>query len=71
MLNSKETDKDEEIEKELPNKRVIVTTHARLVTLTEDIIKNCQVIVDEDILSTFFKNIRLVSLSALENALEI
>lgn len=59
------------VEKELPNKRVIVTTHARLVTLTEDIIKNCQVIVDEDILSTFFKNIRLVSLSALENALEI
>lgn len=41
--------------------RVLVTTHARLLTLSPDIIKQYTVIVDEDILSTIFKNIRTVS----------
>lgn len=59
------------MEGQLRDKRVIVTTHARLITFTEDIIKDYQVIIDEDILSTFFKNIREVSLSSLNKALEI
>lgn len=59
------------VEKELPGKRVLVTTHARLVTFTEDIIADRQIIIDEDILSTFFKNIREVSVSTIQKALDI
>lgn len=59
------------MEKELPEKRVVVTTHARLVTLSRCVLKEYQVIVDEDILSTFFKNVKEVSVQAIERALNI
>lgn len=51
-------------------KQHLVTTHARLSTLPEEVIKNFIIIVDEDILATFFKNIRTVSVQAVETAVE-
>lgn len=55
-------------DKELSKSRVVVTTHARLVTLSEDMISRYTVIIDEDILSTFFKNFRTTSLSDIKKA---
>ena len=45
---------------------VIVTTHAKLLTMSDDRIKDYEVIIDEDIISTIFKNIRSVSLEAIK-----
>lgn len=50
--------------------RVLVTTHARLLTLSLDIIKKYTVIVDEDILSTIFKNIRTVSRQTVQKVFD-
>ncbi|MDO4329074.1 MAG: hypothetical protein Q4C66_07045 [Lachnospiraceae bacterium] len=55
-------------DKKLYNSRVVVTTHARLVTLSEEVIRRYTVIIDEDILSTFFKNCRTVPLSDIKKA---
>lgn len=49
--------------------RVIVTTHAKLITLSEDILKGYVVVIDEDILPTFFKNIQTVPLADVKKAL--
>lgn len=56
---------------ELQKKRVVVTTHARLATLSDDMVKGCEVIIDEDILATFFKNIRAVSIPEVAKALKM
>lgn len=45
--------------------RVLVMTHARLLTLSSDIIRQYTVIVDEDILSTIFKNTRTVPIDTI------
>ncbi len=45
---------------------VIVTTHAKLLTMSDDRIKDYEVIIDEDIISTIFRNIRSVSLEAIK-----
>lgn len=55
-------------EQQMKKYRVIVTTHARLITFSGKNLKGCTVIIDEDILSTFFKNIRTVSLDAVQRA---
>lgn len=57
-------------EKEMKGFRVIVTTHARLSTFSSENIENYIVIIDEDILSTFFKNIQTVSLMNIQKTLE-
>ena len=54
----------------LAESRVLVTTHARLLTLSSDIIKQYTVIVDEDILSTIFKNIRTVSRQTVQKVFD-
>lgn len=48
------------------NHRVIVTTHAKLITLSEDILKDYVIIIDEDILPTLFKNIQTVPLADIK-----
>ena len=45
---------------------VIVTTHAKLLTMSDDMIKDYEVIIDEDIISTIFRNIRSVSVEAIK-----
>lgn len=45
--------------------RVLVMTHARLLTLSSDFIRQFTVIVDEDILSTIFKNTRTVPIETI------
>lgn len=57
-------------EKEMKDFRVVVTTHARLSTFSNENIEKYTVIIDEDILSTFFKNIQMVSLESIQRALE-
>ena len=47
----------------------IVTTHARIITFSEDELKNYTVIIDEDILLYFFKSIKKVSLKSVEKVL--
>ncbi|MSS11310.1 hypothetical protein FYJ38_22080 [Clostridium sp. WB02_MRS01] len=47
----------------------IVTTHARLLTLSDDDLKGYTVIIDEDILLYLFKNIKKVSLRTIEKVL--
>lgn len=54
----------------LNSKKHLVTTHAKLATLPEDIISKYTVIIDEDILATFFKNIRTVSVKAVRSAMQ-
>ncbi len=54
----------------LNNKRHLITTHAKLAALPEDIIDRYTVIIDEDILGTFFKNIRTVSVEAVKIAFQ-
>lgn len=54
----------------LNSKQHLITTHAKLATLQEDIINRYTVIIDEDILTTFFKNIRTVSVTAVKGAME-
>ena len=46
--------------------RVVITTHARLCTLTEEIVKQYQVIIDEDILSSLFRNIQSVPIEEIQ-----
>lgn len=46
---------------------VLVTTHARLLTMPPDLVSQYTVIIDEDILSTIFKNIRTVSMQSVQN----
>lgn len=41
--------------------QVLVTTHSKLLTLSPDVIKQYTSIIDEDIISTIFKNIIAVS----------
>jgi hypothetical protein len=41
--------------------RVVVTTHARLLALPSELVRNFTVIIDEDILSTIFKNMITIS----------
>lgn len=53
-------------QEELVKSRVIVTTHARLALFSEEMMQHYCVIVDEDILSTFFKNICSVSMKTVE-----
>ena len=50
--------------------QVLVTTHARLLTFSPDIIKQYTVIIDEDILSTIFKNIRTVSFQTIQTVFD-
>lgn len=45
-------------EERIQASRVVITTHARLVTLSREMLQEFTVIIDEDILSTFFKNMR-------------
>lgn len=54
----------------LTGSRVIVTTHARLLTLPLDQIRQYTVIIDEDILSTMFKNIRTVSMQTVHDVFD-
>ncbi len=54
----------------LNSKQHLITTHAKLATLPEDIINRYTVIIDEDILATFFKNIRTVSVEAVKSAIK-
>jgi hypothetical protein len=49
----------------------IVTTHARLLTLSEAELKGYTVIIDEDILLYLFKNIKKVSLKSVEKVLSL
>ena len=51
---------------ELAESKVIVTTHARLIRFSTEIMQKYCVIIDEDILSTFFKNICSVSMKTVE-----
>ncbi|WP_313256633.1 hypothetical protein [Lacrimispora sp.] len=53
----------------LNSKQHLITTHAKLATLPEDIINRYTVIIDEDILTTFFKNIRTVWVETVKNAM--
>ena len=55
--------------KRIREHHVLVTTHARLATFSRDMIEKDWVIIDEDILSTFFRNMRAVSVSAAKKAL--
>lgn len=55
--------------KQMKKHRVLVTTHARLATFSPRMIKDRWVIIDEDILSTFFKNMCQVSVGAIERVL--
>lgn len=55
--------------KQIEKHRVLVTTHARLATFSPRMIKDRWVIIDEDILSTFFKNMCQVSVGAIERVL--
>lgn len=48
--------------------KVVVTTHARLMTFSENMIQRFVVIVDEDIISSIFKNCYTVSVSDLKKA---
>lgn len=52
----------------LMKSRVIVTTHTKLSLLSDEITKDYCIIVDEDILSTFFKNIQSVSMETVNKA---
>lgn len=51
---------------ELKRAKVIVTTHARLVLFSQEMIEAYGVIIDEDILSTFFKNVCSVSMETVK-----
>ena len=51
---------------ELKRASVIVTTHARLVLFSQEMIEAYGVIIDEDILSTFFKNVCSVSMETVK-----
>ncbi len=51
---------------ELKRAKVIVTTHARLVLFSQEMIEDYCVIIDEDILSTFFKNVCSVSMETVK-----
>lgn len=50
--------------------RVVVMTHARLLTLSEEVISRYTVIIDEDILATCFRNILTVSRATIEKLTE-
>lgn len=54
----------------LGTKRHLITTHARLATLGEEIISGYTVIIDEDILATFFKNMKTVSIDSIKSAVQ-
>lgn len=48
----------------------VVMTHARLLTLPQDILKKYQIIVDEDLLTTLFYNTQEIMIKDLEKARE-
>lgn len=56
-----------ELNDTIAKKQVLVTTHARLLTMPSDLVSQYTVIIDEDILSTIFKNIRTVSIQSVQN----
>jgi len=55
-------------EKFISQSRVVITTHARLLTFSENMIRRFVVIVDEDIISSIFKKCYSVSVSDLKRA---
>ena len=56
-------------ENRIKKSRVAVMIHAKLLTLSETVLKDFIVIIDEDILSTIFKNINTVKVSSIEKCI--
>lgn len=50
--------------------RIVVTTHASLLNMQQDIINDYTIIIDEDILMTLFQNMQMVSFDELKESLQ-
>lgn len=55
---------------ELDGSECVVTTHAMLLALPEKVLKRYEIIIDEDILMTVFKNTKSISFQDIETSLQ-